>query len=54
MPWCPKCKSEYREDYIVCADCGSKLVDDEQFMQMEAHALSGELLQDVQIDDSAR
>lgn len=25
MPWCPKCKSEYRQGFTVCADCGSKL-----------------------------
>lgn len=30
MPWCPKCKSEYREGFTVCADCGSKLVEEEQ------------------------
>lgn len=29
MPWCPKCKSEYREGFTVCADCGSKLVDED-------------------------
>lgn len=29
MPWCPKCKTEYREGFTVCADCGSKLVEDE-------------------------
>ena len=29
MPWCPKCKSEYREGFIVCADCGSELVEEE-------------------------
>lgn len=27
MPWCPKCKNEYKEGYTVCADCGSVLVD---------------------------
>lgn len=27
MPWCPKCKNEYKEGYTVCADCGSNLVD---------------------------
>lgn len=27
MPWCPKCKNEYKEGYTVCADCGSALVD---------------------------
>lgn len=30
MPWCPKCKSEYREGFTVCADCGSPLVEEEQ------------------------
>lgn len=28
MPWCPKCKTEYREGFQVCADCGSKLVEE--------------------------
>lgn len=27
MPWCPKCKNEYREGFTVCADCGSTLVE---------------------------
>lgn len=31
MPWCPKCKIEYREGIGVCADCGSELVNEEQF-----------------------
>lgn len=26
MPWCPKCKNEYKEGFSVCADCGSELV----------------------------
>ncbi|NLL76761.1 MAG: hypothetical protein GX235_05890 [Clostridiales bacterium] len=25
MPWCPKCKNEYREGVTVCADCGEEL-----------------------------
>ena len=29
MPWCPKCKTEYREGFTVCADCGSQLVAEE-------------------------
>lgn len=28
MAWCPKCKSEYREGYTVCADCGCELVEE--------------------------
>lgn len=27
MPWCPKCKNEYKEGYTTCADCGTELVD---------------------------
>ncbi len=27
MPWCPKCKNEYREGFRVCADCGCELVE---------------------------
>ena len=29
MTWCPKCKSEYREDFETCADCGGPLVAEE-------------------------
>ena len=28
MPWCPKCETEYREGILICADCGSALVED--------------------------
>lgn len=31
MPWCPKCKNEYREGIKVCVDCGCDLVEEEQF-----------------------
>lgn len=24
--FCPKCKSEYREGFNICADCGTKLI----------------------------
>lgn len=27
MPWCPKCRNEYREGITVCAECGVELVD---------------------------
>lgn len=26
MPWCPKCRTEYRPGFTKCADCGSELV----------------------------
>lgn len=26
MPWCPNCKTEYREGFTHCADCGAELV----------------------------
>lgn len=29
MPWCPKCKNEYREGITVCSDCGCELVEKE-------------------------
>lgn len=29
MPWCPKCKTEYRKGFTVCADCGSELVEEQ-------------------------
>ena len=28
MPWCPKCKNEYRAGIEVCADCNVPLVAD--------------------------
>ena len=27
MPWCPKCKCEYRKGIALCADCGVELVE---------------------------
>jgi hypothetical protein len=27
--WCPSCRSEYREGFTECADCGTPLVDEE-------------------------
>ncbi len=30
MPWCPKCKNEYREGITVCTDCGVALVDESE------------------------
>lgn len=28
MPWCPKCKNEYREGITECSDCKTALVDE--------------------------
>lgn len=36
MPWCPKCKNEYREGVTVCADCGCELVEEEQFAHLSS------------------
>lgn len=27
MPWCPKCKNEYREGMLICTDCKLELVE---------------------------
>jgi len=36
MPWCPKCKYEYREGIKICADCGCELVDVEDLKDLES------------------
>lgn len=28
MPWCPKCKAEYREGFNLCANCNIELVNE--------------------------
>ncbi|HHY05167.1 MAG TPA: zinc ribbon domain-containing protein, partial [Thermoanaerobacterales bacterium] len=28
MPWCPKCRTEYRDGFTKCSDCGSELVNE--------------------------
>ncbi len=28
MPWCPKCREEYREGFTTCIDCGAELTDE--------------------------
>lgn len=28
MPWCPKCRIEYRQDFKTCSDCNIELVDE--------------------------
>lgn len=39
MPWCPKCKSEYREGITTCADCKVELVEDLQAVKEEEEAV---------------
>lgn len=36
MPWCPKCRSEYRQGFTVCADCGCELVEEEPVKEQPA------------------
>ncbi len=35
MPWCPKCKNEYRDGIEKCVDCGCELVSEEEFLEMQ-------------------
>jgi len=28
MPWCHRCKTEYRKGFAVCSDCGGELSDE--------------------------
>ena len=30
MPYCPKCKNEYREGITICSDCGCELITDNE------------------------
>jgi hypothetical protein len=41
MSWCPKCKTEYRDGYRTCSDCGTELVN-------EVSGLDGESSDDHQ------
>jgi hypothetical protein len=29
MPWCPSCKTEYKEGVTICVDCGSELISEQ-------------------------
>ena len=45
MPWCPKCKNEYKDGYTVCADCGSDLVDELTQEEYKSIKISNDLLE---------
>lgn len=40
MPWCPKCKTEFREGVTVCSDCQAELVEE---LPVEDEEMSGEM-----------
>ena len=44
--WCPKCRSEYRDDILVCADCGTALVAALPAEQLEHHELHAPFSED--------
>lgn len=35
MPWCPKCKAEYREGIEICNDCKTELVKEREELKEE-------------------
>lgn len=35
MPWCPKCKLEYKKEVTICPDCGSTLAVSQESMQQQ-------------------
>ena len=44
--WCPKCKTEYQPGILVCADCGSELVEEEPKEEVKK---TGFLLQEEEV-----
>lgn len=57
MPWCPKCETEYREGIMVCADCGTALVEElsnQNKEEIEIEDVSGlELLKNMSPQEAA-
>lgn len=48
MPWCPICKTEYREGFYKCSDCGSDLVDEiDTQIDPVSENIAGETLADI-------
>lgn len=51
MAWCPKCKNEYRDGILVCADCGCELVPElETEPEKEEIAETAAFYEDTDID----
>ncbi len=48
MPWCPKCKSEYREGFSRCATCGVELVDTFEEVRQYETAQASEPVYEIQ------
>lgn len=44
--WCPKCKTEYQPGILICADCGSELVEEQPKEEMKK---TGFLLQEEEV-----
>ena len=44
MPWCPKCRAEYRQDFKTCSDCNTDLVDELEQIEKKS---------DTEYDDEA-
>lgn len=54
MPWCPKCKTEYREGFLVCADCGSELVEEESYEASAQEKLDDFLTQERLLEEETK
>lgn len=58
MPWCPKCRYEYKEGYTMCADCNVALVDElppeekENDLNIIEEEASGILVEDIETLDN--
>ncbi len=56
MPWCPKCETEYREGILVCADCGTELVEELAEKEEKTASLREEIsiIQDFREEDASK
>lgn len=52
MPWCPKCRIEYRENYSTCTDCNSSLVEklDDEKSENNHEAFLTTVYSDIEAD----